>query len=85
MTKQPQQAQKVHAANETTGVQVKQGKKLVENKQQKMNQEGQELKMREMMIPKRFKRAYKKVKHGEKEKKKVVRKMHAKREAAKTS
>ncbi|CAD5233003.1 unnamed protein product [Bursaphelenchus xylophilus] len=80
--KKPVVQPKVHAVNLETGVEVKKGRVHRENPQQKINEEGHDLKMREMMIPKRFKRAYKKIKHGQKEKKKEVRKMHAKRQTA---
>ncbi|CAD5223340.1 unnamed protein product [Bursaphelenchus okinawaensis] len=82
LKKKPVVQPKVHAVNMETGVAVKKGRVHKDNPQNKINQDGQELKMREMMIPKRFKRAYKKIKHGQQEKKKEVRKMHAKRLAA---
>jgi len=50
-----------------------------DNKQKELNEKGQNLKLREMMIPKKHRRVYKKIKFGEKRKAKEQRKLLEKR------
>ncbi|KHN72215.1 Pescadillo -like protein [Toxocara canis] len=51
---------------ETSGMSVAVGKTHKENKQKQLNEEGQNLKLREMMIAKRYRRVYHKIKRGKK-------------------
>ena len=78
--KQPRPAEVVRAANEATGVRVKEGRVHKVHPQQTRNDEGAQLKLREMLIPKKHKRAYEKIKFGQKRQKREARKMHDKRE-----
>lgn len=77
--KQPKQPDVVRAENPKTAVKVKEGKIHKVNPQQVRNEEAHQLKLKEMLIPKRYSRAYKKIKYGENRKKKEIRKMVEKR------
>lgn len=75
---------------------VKTGKVFKENLQKKLNQvvslkfsttlkkyksfQGQELKLREMMIPKKHRRVYKKIKYGQKRQASEKKKLESKRQ-----
>uniref|UniRef100_A0A915B5U3 Pescadillo homolog n=1 Tax=Parascaris univalens TaxID=6257 RepID=A0A915B5U3_PARUN len=65
--KQPEKKKKkMVEKKETSGMSVDIGKIHKENKQKKLNEEGHDLKMREMMIAKRYRRVYHKIKRGKK-------------------
>jgi len=79
LEKQPKKPEVVRAENVATGVKVKEGRVYKVHPQQVLNEEGQNLKLREMLIRKKQKRAYEKIKFGQKRKVKEVRKMVSKR------
>lgn len=77
--KQPKKPDVVRAENAETGVKVKQGKVHKVHPQQARNEEAHQLKLKEMLIPKRHRRPYEKIKFGKKRQEKEVRKMIEKR------
>ncbi|KAI6194624.1 Pescadillo-like protein [Aphelenchoides besseyi] len=79
--KQPKKPEVVRAENTKTGVKVKEGNVHKVHPQQVRNEAGQQLKLKEMLIAKRHRRAYEKIKFGEKRKKKELRKLVEKRDA----
>lgn len=60
-------------------VYVKEGKSYRENPQEKINLAGQDLKLREMMIEKKHRRVYEKIKFGKKREAKEANKLEIKR------
>ncbi|KAI6183837.1 Pescadillo-like protein [Aphelenchoides bicaudatus] len=77
--KQQKKPEVVRAENKSTGVKVKEGQAHKVNQQHTRNEEAHQLKLKEMLIPKRHRRPYKKIKFGEKRQQKEVRKMIEKR------
>jgi predicted ATP-dependent serine protease len=75
----PKKPDVVHAENTDTGVKVKEGKVRQVNPQHVRSEEAHQLKLKEMLIPKRHRRPYQKMKFGQKRKQKEVRKMIEKR------
>uniref|UniRef100_A0A914DNS5 Pescadillo homolog n=1 Tax=Acrobeloides nanus TaxID=290746 RepID=A0A914DNS5_9BILA len=72
--------QKTKPETPESGMSVKTGKVFKENLQKKLNQVGQELKLREMMIPKKHRRVYKKIKYGQKRQASEKKKLESKRQ-----
>lgn len=79
--KQPEKKKKkkVVEKSETSEMSVDVGKTHKENKQKKLNEEGHDLKMREMMIAKRYRRVYHKIKRGKKKQAREVNTLKMKR------
>jgi hypothetical protein len=66
--------------NESPAMRVKTAKPFKENQQKKINEKGHDLKLKEMMIPKKHRRVYQKIKFGIKRKSKEVNKLKQKRQ-----
>jgi pescadillo protein len=62
-----------------SGMHVEMGQAYKENRQKLINQKGHDLKMREMMIPKKHRRVYKKIKYGQKRSLREANKLQEKR------
>lgn len=79
LKKQVKKPEVVRAENKETGVKVKEGKVYKVNQQHVRNEEAHQLKLKEMLITKRHRRPYEKIKFGQKRQQKEVRKMIEKR------
>ena len=83
--KTQKQPKKVETVDNKGVMRVQKSRVFKESQQKKTNEEGHNLKLREMMIPKRHKRVYEKIKRGAKSKEKAVNNLNRKRAKLDTS
>jgi pescadillo protein len=79
-TSKPKQKKSAKEAAKQKEMRVEAGRTYKENPQRKINEEGHNLKLKEMLIAKKYRRAYKKIKFGMKREKRETRKLEEKRQ-----